>query len=300
MLVGTGLLWGTIGVAGRGVMDRTALDPLEISWLRTLFAAPASLAIATRLLGPALFRVRGRDVAAMGALAITNYGFQFLYLIGVRELGVSVATLICLCSIPVLVALASVLFFGDRLSTAVWLALAAAVLGTALLSMGQGGAGGDGAVALGIGASFLSAVGAAVYTIGSRSIVQRYHPITALAVGFPIVLLVFVPVMTGGHVTGDIPLSAWLLLAYLGIGTQSIAYLLFQWGLQTESATVASIVTLLEPVLAAVLAWVLFDERLGVAGIAGAGILIAGLLLLSVSPSATSHPVPESNDAAEV
>ncbi len=288
MLIGTGLLWGTIGVAGRAVLDRTSLDPLEISWLRTLFAAPATVAIGLKLLGPAVFRVKRRDVVLMGLLAVTNYSFQFLYLIGVREIGVSVATLICLCSIPVLVALTSVFFFGDRLSRAVWIALAAAVLGTALLSFGQGGSGGDGAVALGVGAAFLSAIGAAAYTLGSRSIVQRYHPITALAVGFPIALVIFAPVMLGGNLGRDIPVSAWLLLAYLGIGTQSIAYLLFQWGLKTESATVASIVTLLEPVLAAGLAWMLFDERLGWLGMAGAGLLIAGLLLLSFSPASNS------------
>jgi DME family drug/metabolite transporter len=137
--------------------------------------------------------------------------------------------------------------------------------------------------------SFLSAIGASFYTLGSRRLVQRYHPTIALAWGFPIALIVFAPVMLIGNVADGVPLTAWLLLAYLGIGTQSIAYLLFQWGLQTESATVATIVTLLEPVLAAILAWILFDERLGALGMAGAGLLIAGLLLLSFSPSTAEH-----------
>ncbi|MDQ2683410.1 MAG: DMT family transporter, partial [Chloroflexota bacterium] len=101
MLIGTGLLWGTIGVAGRGILDRTTLDPLQISWLRTLFATPASLLIGYRLLGPALLRIGRRDIVLMGGLAAVNFAFQALYLVGVREIGVSVATLICLCSIPV-------------------------------------------------------------------------------------------------------------------------------------------------------------------------------------------------------
>jgi len=33
LLVATGLIWGTIGVAGRLVFDRTDLDALEVSWL---------------------------------------------------------------------------------------------------------------------------------------------------------------------------------------------------------------------------------------------------------------------------
>jgi drug/metabolite transporter, DME family len=74
------------------------------------------------------------------------------------------------------------------------------------------------------------------------------------------------------------------LLIYLGVGTQGLAYLFFQQGLRTESATVASIVTLLEPVLAAVLAWAIFDEQLGALGVAGAGLLIAGLMVLTFAP----------------
>lgn len=284
LLIATGLIWGTIGVVGRMIFDRTELDALEVSWLRTLFAAPACLLFGLIMIGRRLFRVSPRDLLAMGFLACSIYAFQFLYLMGVDAIGVTIATLICLCSIPVLVALASVALFGDRPSGAVIAALIGAVGGTALLTLGQGGAGGSGNLGLGIVVSLFSAVGATIYTLGSRSIVQRYHPITALALGFPITLVVFAPVMRGGHVTADIPWSAWALLIYLGVGTQGVAYLFFQWGLRTESATVASIVTLLEPMLAAVLAWLLFDERLGPLGFVGAGMLIAGLMLLSLSP----------------
>jgi DME family drug/metabolite transporter len=284
LLVLTGLIWGTIGVVGRMIFDRTELDALEVSWLRTLFAAPTCLLFGLAMLGRRLFQVSPRDLLVMGLLACSIYAFQFLYLLGVDEIGVSVATLICLCSIPVMVALASAALFGDRPSRAVMLALIGAVGGTALLTIGRGGAGGTGNLRFGIAVSLLSAVGATIYTLGSRAIVQRYHPIMALALGFPITLVVFAPVMRGGHLSADIPWSAWLLLIYLGVGTQGVAYLFFQWGLKTESATVASIVTLLEPVLAAILAWLLFDERLGSLGFVGAGMLIAGLMLLSVSP----------------
>jgi len=284
LLVATGLIWGTIGVAGRLVFDRTELDALEVSWLRTMFAAPVCLLFGLKMLGRDLFRVTPRALLEMAVLSATIYAFQFLYLIGVDEIGVSVATLVCLCSIPVMVAIASAVLFGERPSRVVSLALIGAVGGTALLTIGQGGSAGKGGLAIGIGASLLSAVGATIYTLGSRAIVQRYHPITMLALGFPITLVLFAPVMRGGHVSAGVPASAWLLLIYLGVGTQGIAYLFYQWGLKTESATVASIVTLLEPVLAAFLAWILFEERLGLFGIMGALLLIAGLVLLTFSP----------------
>lgn len=283
LLVVAGLIWGTIGVAARGVFDRTELDAMEISWMRTVFAAPACLLIGLRLLGRRLFAVRPRDMVWVTGLAITIFVFQAFYLVGVREIGVTIATLICLCSIPVLVAAASIALFGEHPSRPVLVALVGAVAGTSLLTLGKGDAGGNGSLLIGILASLASAAGATVYTLGSRSFVQRYSPITALALGFPITLLIFAPVIRGGHLNADVPVSAWLLLIYLGVGTQGLAYLFFQQGLQSESATVASIVTLLEPVVAAMLAWLIFDERLGALGLIGAGLLIAGLMVLTLA-----------------
>jgi DME family drug/metabolite transporter len=284
LLVVTGLIWGTVGIAARLVFDRTDLDAMELSWLRTMFAAPACLLIGLRLLGRRLFDIKARDVLWVAGLAISIFVFQVLYLIGVREIGVTVATLICLCSIPVLVATASIPIFGERPSRPVKIALVGAVAGTSLLTLGKGASGGDGSLAMGIAASLASAAGGAAYTLGSRAFVQRYSPITALALGFPITLVILAPVMRGGHVNSDIPVSAWLLLIYLGVGTQGLAYLFFQQGLRSETATVASIVTLVEPVLAAVLAWAIFSERLGALGVIGAGLLIAGLMVLSFAP----------------
>ncbi len=40
LLIGTGMLWGTIGVASRGVFEHSALDPVAVTWIRTLLASP--------------------------------------------------------------------------------------------------------------------------------------------------------------------------------------------------------------------------------------------------------------------
>ena len=293
LLIGCGLLWGTIGIAGRAIFDRSDLDPFEVSWLRTLFAMPFCLVIGYRMVGRDLFRVPRRDYLTIAVLAIAVYSYQALYLIGVREIGVSVATLLCLCSIPVLVTIYTVTFQGERLSRPVLAALIGAIGGTALLTLSEGGSQGAGGVMLGVSAALLSATLASFYNIASKSFVRRYPPITALALGFPITLVVFAPVMRGGHVTSDLPISVWVLLLYMGVGTQGLAYLMFQWGLQTETPTVASIVSLLEPVVASILAWVIFGEKLGTIGVIGAALLVGGLVLLTVSPQGRDGPLAE-------
>ena len=73
-----------------------------------------------------------------------------------------------------------------------------------------------------------------------------------------------------------------LFRSYLGIIPTAVAYWFFQKGLRTVSATAASIISMLEPVVAAVLAWILFDETLAATGIIGAGLLIMSIFLLTM------------------
>ncbi|HQY31397.1 MAG TPA: hypothetical protein PK691_08925, partial [Thermomicrobiales bacterium] len=56
-LIGAGLLWGTIGICGRMIFERSDLDPFEISWLRTLFAMPGCLGLGLHQGGRRLFHV---------------------------------------------------------------------------------------------------------------------------------------------------------------------------------------------------------------------------------------------------
>jgi DME family drug/metabolite transporter len=95
-------------------------------------------------------------------------------------------------------------------------------------------------------------------------------------------------------------LPGWSLLIYLAVGPSALAYWLFQRGLQDVNAADASIVTLLEPLIAAILAAYLFDERLGVLGWIGAGLLIGSIAVLTMTASSRSdarrpalEPLPE-------
>ncbi len=76
----------------------------------------------------------------------------------------------------------------------------------------------------------------------------------------------------------------WLL--YLGVVPTALAYPMFFAGLATVPATIASVITLFEPVTAAVIAVGLLGERLTTPAIAGAAVLLAAVTVMSV----TSEP----------
>jgi DME family drug/metabolite transporter len=71
-----------------------------------------------------------------------------------------------------------------------------------------------------------------------------------------------------------------------------VAYFFYQRGLRDVPASMATIVTLLEPMVAAVLAWLFFDERLGLNGLIGGALLLLSIWILSTRAlKGASNPV---------
>jgi drug/metabolite transporter, DME family len=281
LLLGTGVLWGTIGVASKGITLESSFDAVSISWLRAVIASPVCLLAGWMVLGKRLFAMTRRDFGVMVLLGVALVVYQWLYLAAIDRLGVSAATLISLCGAPVIVAVVSTLALREPLTGVVGLALIGALAGTILL-VGSPETGSGRETAVGVLLAVGSAIGIASHVMGCRSIARRTHPVQPLAIGFPVGAIVFAPVALLRGVSFNQPAEAWLLLLYLGIVPSSIAYFLYQRGLQDVPATMASIVTMIEPLIAGLLAWYFFDERLGLWGLLGGALLLGSIGLLTM------------------
>jgi DME family drug/metabolite transporter len=282
LLLGTGLLWGTIGIAAKLIYRETTLDAVSVTWLRAAVAAPVCVALGWSALGRDLFRAPRRDLALMAMMGLSLIFYQWAYLAAIDRIGVAPATLIALCVPPALVVLASALFFGEAMDGRLALALTGALLGTALLvGRPEAGASGSGATAAGVVLALASATGLAAHVLASRLLAGRHPTIRPLAVAFPVGMLAFAPIALGRGVAFVQPPVGWLLLVYLGVVPSALAYVMFQRGLRDVAATTASVLTLIEPLTAAILAWLLFGERLSPLGFAGGALLLGAILLLS-------------------
>jgi drug/metabolite transporter, DME family len=301
LIVGTGVLWGTIGVAAKLVYRETDLDAISVTWLRTVLATPICIALGWATLGPALFRAARRDLAVMVGMGAILIVYQWSYLAAVDRLGVSAATLIALCVPPVLVAVASAALFGEPIGRRTIAALAGALAGTALL-IGWQPVSGDraGSAVAGVLLALGSAAGIAGHVLVSRSIAGRQPALRPLAIGFPAGAVFFLPVVAAHGVSLRQPVGGWLLLLYLGVVPSVVAYWMYQRGLRDVPASTASIVTLLEPLVAALLAWVFFGERLGLLGWLGGVLLMGAIVLLSRGTSASSQQAVEDVALGEV
>ena len=166
-------------------------------------------------------------------------------------------------------------------------ALAVALVGLVLLVGLTAGAGTGTAVLLGALLAVGSALGYAVVTLTSSG-VPAGVPVTLAGFAGGALLLSPVALAVGLRFTAE-PVALAVLL-YLGAVPSALAYALFFRGLRTVPGAVASIVTLLEPVTATVLATALLGERLPFGALAG-GVLVlaavAGLYLRRTAAAGT-------------
>lgn len=269
--------WGTVGVIVKSLYASTTLSPLAIGFYRLALSVPMLL-LALSSLGKKAFQIKAKDIPVIMLMGAMLAAYQLCYFAAIPRVGVAVATLVTLCTAPVIVALLSVTFLRERLESNVITALVIAVVGTILLVGFQDPSGGQ--VFSGVLLALGSATGYALVALTSRRL-SSYHPLQPVAFGFTVSALVLLPFVLSEGLTTNLHSSGWLRLLYLGFIPTAVAYVLFTLGMRTTKATVATIVTLLEPLTAVILAFVFFHEQLSVTAIFGGGLLIAALVLLS-------------------
>ncbi len=281
--------WGTTGATMTLLSRDAAASPLLVGWSRLAIAAPCLMLAAgaarlgarhpTRRAWPSL-----RDLPLCAALGLAMAAYQVCYFRAVTLVGVAAAALLAICSAPLLIAVLAARLLGERLSPLVRLSLGMAVAGTALLVVGPRGLDqvtghfGLGALlALGAGVSY------AVYAVAAKGLLARVTPLAVAAITFALAAVFLAPALLGEEALLHTLSAGWPLFLYLGVGPTAVAYALFTAGLTRVPATAAGIVSLLEPLTATTLGLVVFGERLGAVGTAGALLLLLALALLTTA-----------------
>jgi len=285
--------WGTIGIVVSLLYRFANTDASSIGFLRLAIATPALLLLSRLLVGRSFIAVARRDLAVMLVIGAAFAAYQVFYFAAISYIGVAVAVLINICSAPIFIALLAWLFLNERLSIIVMLALLTALGGTVLLvgvpqpdtaAVSLLGA----ALALGAGLAY------AVIAVSCRAIAARYHPVQPIAVAFALGTLLLMPFAISRGLVVSYNLWDWMLLVYLGLVPTVLGYALYLWGLRSTTATIAAILTLLEPLISTVLA-VFLGERLSATAFLGGMLLLGSMALLYMQQPRTPRVdvVPE-------
>ena len=300
MLTGLALIclaaisWGTTGATMTLLARDSGAGPLLVGWARMVVAAPCLL-LAALLLDA---RGAGRGPSTSGgnrgwksgnSLACLGVGtamaaYQVCYFSAVTLTGVAVTALVAICSAPLMIAVLATLFLNERLLPLVRVTLVMAVVGTALLVLGPRRPGElSGRFALGALLALGAGLSYAVFATTAKGLLGRMPPLTVAAVTFTLAAMLLAPTLARERAVWAPLASGWPLLLYLGLGPTAVAYAFFTVGLARVPATVAGILTLLEPLTAATLGVVWFGEALGPVGWAGAALLLVAITMLAVA-----------------
>jgi drug/metabolite transporter (DMT)-like permease len=266
-LVAVTAVWGVTFVQ---VKDAVALYPVA-AFLAVRFAiASATLAplAATRL--PSLGRVGLRTGLAAGAALAVGYGLQTA---GLDRTTVSSAGFITGLFVPLTPILALVLY-RIRSPRSTWAGAAVATAGLALLSgVGVGDPLGD-LLVLGAAASFaLHIVLLDRYSRGHDPLALTLVQMLTAAVAFTLLALAL------GQLEMPHGWTVWGALVVTGVFASALGFLVQTWAQQRTTAARAALLIALEPVWTAFFGYVLAGDRLGLAGWAGAALIMAGIVL---------------------
>ncbi len=281
LLVSTAaVLWGTIGIAAQMIYRQSDMTPVAVGFYRLALGFPMVALLCWQIVGRRVFLVDRwtyRRMLAIGAMVAL---FQVCYFTAIEYVGVAIATLITLCTAPVLVALASVLFLKETLTRPTLTALLCALSGTALLVGAPGTVSDPAKLVTGTLFALGSASGYALMTLLGKGLAGKCHPLHATAVAFGAGALCLLPLVLANGQTWQQTADIWRLLAYLGLVPTAIGYTLFFIGVRGIRASTSSILTMIEPLTATLLAWWLFSERLGPVALLGAGLLFVAISVL--------------------
>ncbi|MGH2795995.1 MAG: EamA family transporter, partial [Actinomycetota bacterium] len=179
-------------------------------------------------------------------------------------------------------------------SSRVLLALAAAFAGVALLSELPDVLSGEGTslAPRGVAAAIASAFAFASYIVTGERVERAAGPVGSLARGFGVASVMWIVIQaTRGRPDSLFDGSLLPGVLLLGVVATIIPFSLFLWGLARIGPSRAGIVSTLEPLSAAFLAYVWLEQSLSGLQIAGAALVVAGIAVVQSERSETA-PTP--------
>ena len=228
-------------------------------------------------------RIERRDIWKVVFLGILgNLMYQMLFILGIDRTFASNAA-VMLGMIPVWIAIFSHLFTSQKMYRVQAIGVLAAFAGVALI-MGGGEEGitfrsetlaGDAII-------ISAAMVFAVYTLLSRSLLEKYSPLTlatsVMSIGGTLLILVAIPSLIRLDYS-TVSLNAYGGAAYSGIFAIGFAYLIWNFGIKNVGAVRTSTYQNLVPVLGVLFGLIFLGEKLHILQYLGCLLTVGGIML---------------------
>ncbi|NRQ48835.1 EamA family transporter [Aeromicrobium stalagmiti] len=291
LVVTAAVLFGINGGVSRVAMG-AGLSPESFTTLRITAATLVFVAYAACFRRSALRRPRGTAlllVIALGLVGVT--GLQLTYNVAIDRLPLGIALLIEYLA-PVLVVLWVRFVRREPVRPRMWAAVALAVAGIAVVGQVWNGLELDG---LGVVMALLAAVCFATYFLLGEHNVGFDDPLRVILWAFVVATVamnLIEPVWTTPDLPGstsllgrldDHAVSPWVAIGVVVLMGTVVPFFLMMVSLRHLPATIVTVVSMLEPVIATVLGWAWFRESLTAVQLVGVVAVLSGIVLAQTS-----------------
>jgi drug/metabolite transporter (DMT)-like permease len=287
-LATAGCLWGTGFLFGKIALGEMPVADMVL--FRFVFACAGLL--------PFIFFARPHFARTEWGwvLAASVFGVPVQYLVQFKGLSLTTVSHASLMvgTLPMLLAIAAVLFSGERLHFGGWLALAASTIGAALIALSSKGAASPAHVNMrGDLLVVLSMFAAIAWILISKRLMRRHSAVmvTAFVYWIGTLILAAVVIATSGFPSVHYSTAAWVAVAEQGLLATAGTTLLWNWGLKRVPASRAGTFVNLEPLVGAILGVTVLHDVLGGMAVAGGALIIGGAVYFSYKPESTSAKV---------
>jgi DME family drug/metabolite transporter len=296
--LGAGATWGTTGPLSTALYAEGAAIT-GIGFWRVLLGV-SGLVIYALIADRSMFRIdrKGWLIVGLGGGALVAL-FEVPYQFGIAGAGVAGAATL-LYTAPVMVAILAGPILGERI-TALRLVLAVVVMaGAALTVTGRAAdtaaAPAGASLAAGVAGGLIAAASYAGTTLLARWSVPRYGTLRVLfleLVGGTVLLGVLLT--AAGHPPAPPPTGAgWMFTLALALGSVLLANFFFFSAVRRIEAAPTAVAATIEPVVAALLAWLLFHQQLTLLGWLGLALVVAGVATGYWKEGAEERAAPQS------
>ncbi|PMM37396.1 hypothetical protein BCT55_09970 [Vibrio splendidus] len=276
------ILWGTTGTAASFAPD---LSPLAIGAFSMGVGGLMQAGLAYRKILFAFDKLlQNKRLLAVSALALAVYPLAFYS--SMKLSGVAIGTVVSIATAPFFSALLECLISKKNNINRRWLtSFAIGVVGIGLLVFSESSSAnesGDDLKLLGIALGLVAGLCYAIYSWATKALIDKgIKSQAAMGSIFGLGAMLLLPTL---WFTGENLFSSQinvLVISYLTLIPQCVGYIAFSFGLRHVTASSANLLTLFEPVVAAVLAVCVVGELIPFIGWLGMFLIVLCLLIQS-------------------
>lgn len=279
-IIASAVFWGLIGLFVK-VLAAQGFTSMQIVALRAIVSAILMVAILCKL-GTQHFKINPKTMLpliGMGVVSLTFSNYCYFNCIELSSLAVAA---LLLYTAPIFVMLMSLALFNESFTIAKGIALAATFVGCAFITGTF-----DSQLALslkGLCFGLGSGIGYALYSIFGKYAIRNYSTLTITAYAFIFASISSIPLANFSHSSITHLFTFQSIWAVLGLAALStvIPYWLYTLGLEQVEAGRASILATVEPLVAAAVGIVLFNEPITLNKLLGTILICSSIVLLNI------------------